>query len=576
VTWVTKAEAPPVSGVTRQPLSPAEGFPRQTEGDPMNTRRVRRIRGTRTARHQFSRNVYRCTLTVFAAVLCAASPSAGQDAVDLYDQTEAMLGWDPAPGPVAGYYVVVTRNDGTPTVDGVVTDTRATIQAELGDSIVVTVNAFDAAGVPGPMSDPSPMIRFNATPDEPPVEPPVEDPPVEPPVEDPPEEPPVEDPPVEPPVVAHAVPDDFTGNGSSDLLLTGELGFALWGLDPGAPPEELTPAEPVSPWRHAGSGDLDGNGAMDLVLQNDGSGDLVAMLFSAGNVTGGGLIDIEPGAGSGLWRVVGIADLDGDGRDDLVRRNTAGVQIVFMSGTAPTSSLQLDAGANETEIASIGDLDADGVDELVWFDEATRTLTLWDLRGDVVDVTPLAELGDGWRAIGAGDFDGDGADELFAHHDSGSLEAWRLDGPAILETLPLPAAPGATPLAVGDYDGDGNADLALHERATNRIVGWLSDGSGLSEELLLAPEEWAPPASDGLAARLCAADIDGDRKLTEVDRAAIVSCLGAPAIGDCATSDLDGNGHVADRDVAILDEHWRSRVCQGPAKPPKGKGKGRQ
>jgi hypothetical protein len=531
----------------------------------MNTRRVRRIRGTRTARHHFSYNAYRRALIVFAAALCAASPSTGQDAVDLYDQTEATLGWDPAPGPVEGYYVVVTRNDGEPTVHGVVTDTRATVQAEIGDSVVVTVNAFDAAGVPGPMSDPSPMIRFNATPEDPPVEPPVEDPPEEPPVE----EPPVEDPPVEPPVVARTVPDDFTGNGSSDLLLTGELGFALWGLDPGAAPEELTPAEAVSPWRHAGSGDLDGNGATDLVLQNDGSGDLMAMLFSAGNVTDGGLIDIEPGAGSDLWRVVGIGDLDGDGRDDLVRRSVEGVQIVFMSGIDPAASLQLGAGANETEIASIGDLDGDGVDELVWVDEAKRALTLWDLQGDAVDVTPLAELGDGWRAIGAGDLDGDGAAELFAHHDTGSLEAWRFDGPAILETLPLPAATGATPLAVGDYDGDGNADLALHERASNRIVGWLSDGSGISEELLLAPEEWAPAATSGLAARLCAADVDGDRRLTEVDRAAIVSCLGTPATGDCATSDLDGNGHVADRDIAILDDHWYDRVCRGV----KGKGK---
>jgi hypothetical protein len=497
-----------------------------------------------------------------------AAPGAAQETIDLYDTTEANLGWAPADGPVSGYYVVVARNGGDPAVDAIVTEASATITAELGDSIVVTVNAYDDTGVPGPASQPSPMIRFNAssgddgTGDPPPPD--EDDPPV--------------DPPVEPPVVAHAMPDDFTGNGTSDLLLSGEHEFALWGLDPGAPPEDLTPTQPASSWRHAGTGDLDGNGAMDLVMENDGTGDVMAMLFADGDVIDGGLIDLEPTTGSHHWRVVGMGDLDGDGRDDLVRRSTTGnqAQLVFMTGIQPASTRQLEAGPGETQIASIEDLDADGVDELVWLDPTRRTLSLWDMQGDVAEVATLAELGDGWQVIGAGDFDGDGAADLFARHGTGPLEVWRLSGAAIFETLPLPDTNDASPLSIADFDGDGLADLALRKHGTNDIVSWYSDGAGVGEGLLLTSNEWAPPATDGLADRLCAADVDGDGRIRGADRSALESCLGQPASGDCAFADLDGNGYVSDQDLAILNEYWGSRVCQKADSPPgKGYGKGK-
>jgi hypothetical protein len=493
------------------------------------------------------------------SILCAASPSAAQDAIDLYGTSEAMLGWDPAPGPVSGYYVVVQRNGQEPAVDGVVTDTRATIQADFGDAIVVTVNAFDEAGVPGPTSDPSPTIRFHASSDGGSGPPDGGDPPPDDGGDPPPDG---GDPPIEPPVTQSAAADDFTGNGTSDLFLRSGDEFTIFSLDTADAPVELTVPTPAPSWYHAGTGDLDGNGTMDLVVASDAMETAVALLFTDGVITDGGVMNLD--VGTEYWPIVGMGDLDGDGRDDLVRRDTDSnrAELVFMRGMEPNSRLELEADPSETAIAAIDDLDGDGIDEIVWLDAARQKLSLWDLHGEAADAVLLAELGAGWRVIGAGDFDGDGAADLFAHHaGAGQLEVWRLQAGAVSETIALPNAAGFDPVSIGDFDGDGRADLALHEAETQRMVAWYSDGAQVSQGILLEATDWTAPPND--IDRICAADFDGDGVILNPDLAAAWECRGEPGTGVCSFADLDGNGKVTNRDLKVLKKHLGTRACEG-------------
>ena len=57
----------------------------------------------------------------------SALPTSAQQ-IDLFGVTEATLEWSPASGPVTGYYVIVARNGGTPALQGVAKETRATIE----------------------------------------------------------------------------------------------------------------------------------------------------------------------------------------------------------------------------------------------------------------------------------------------------------------------------------------------------------------------------------------------------------------------------------------------------------------
>lgn len=105
-------------------------------------------------------------LGIFALSVALAGPAS---AVDLPGATSATLAWTAASGPVAGYSVYVSRNGASPAgPEQQVTSPRATVSGVLGESLVVWVEAFDASGAPGPVSQSSDSLRFVAAPGAPP------------------------------------------------------------------------------------------------------------------------------------------------------------------------------------------------------------------------------------------------------------------------------------------------------------------------------------------------------------------------------------------------------------------------
>lgn len=100
-------------------------------------------------------------VAIALAVLC--SPTASSALVEIEGETEATLSWADATGPVAGYFVYVSRNGGPQQLYSLVGAPSETIAGEPGDTLVVTVAAFDASGEAGPLSPPSETFRFVAT-----------------------------------------------------------------------------------------------------------------------------------------------------------------------------------------------------------------------------------------------------------------------------------------------------------------------------------------------------------------------------------------------------------------------------
>jgi hypothetical protein len=96
----------------------------------------------------------------------------------------------------------------------------------------------------------------------------------------------------------------------------------------------LTPRAPGDrSWRVIGAGDLNGDGQSELVLQHQVSGDLVAWFMNGATMRTWGYL--SPRAASGTdWSVGAIADLNGDGKSDLVWQHTSGtVAAWLMNGT---------------------------------------------------------------------------------------------------------------------------------------------------------------------------------------------------------------------------------------------------
>jgi len=86
-------------------------------------------------------------------------PAAG---VELAGVTSATLVWEAASGPVAGYYVMVSRDGGPVSTESFSGETVATVSGDVGETLIVQTSAFGSDGVVGPSSVPSEPITFAA------------------------------------------------------------------------------------------------------------------------------------------------------------------------------------------------------------------------------------------------------------------------------------------------------------------------------------------------------------------------------------------------------------------------------
>src|SRR4051794_24390936 len=74
----------------------------------------------------------------------------------------------------------------------------------------------------------------------------------------------------------------------------------------------------TSDWAIAGIADLDGDGKADILWRNITSGEVYEWRLNGTSVTGQGLISYI----TGDWQIAGIGDLNGDGKADVLWRNT--------------------------------------------------------------------------------------------------------------------------------------------------------------------------------------------------------------------------------------------------------------
>jgi hypothetical protein len=334
-------------------------------------------------------------------------------------------------------------------------------------------------------------------------------------------------------------------------------------------------------------GDLDGDGLPDLAVGAPGFGaesagsllGAVYVLLSTNGVVGR---DVDLASDAADVKVVGevdynlgysvaIGDVNHDGRNDLI----------VGAARAPGPSDEAVLGA-----------------VFVFFGRADWPAAL-DTTSDP-DLTIWGEKADGQfgARLAVGDFDGDGADDLFVaapgYEDVGAPSAGKvygfrggtLDGVIDLRQASVQGdveVVGETGgqrlglgLALGDLDGDGYADLAMGapglspplpgSKEGNPGVGYVIRGRALTADLLInlasaAPDvrlSW-PDQTGNLGAALAVGDIDGDglldlaiaapnlpTKSTAGDVFVVHGQYTLPAMIDLSTADLTIRGAQAD------------------------------
>jgi hypothetical protein len=292
--------------------------------------------------------------------------------------------------------------------------------------------------------------------------------------------------------------------------------------------------------------DVDQDGDPDLIVVAAGSlgpPANVTLLINQGGLQGGtpgAFLDDSASRLPPNFRVAalcvraGDVDRDGDpdlfiGADDVGTMNAPNVLLVnqggLQGGTAGTFAPMggFPTGGFETLGAAFADLDGDGFPELVLSNGVDRTTApqpnellrnvgglafVLDAAFTSAAFNPPGENDD----VAAGDFDGDGDQDLFFARDGQSILLRNLGGATFADaTADLPAiAENSTAAVASDFDRDGDVDLFVVNVGTSHLLVNQGRTQGGREGLFATGASPAPAPASFLQLAAAVADVDND------------------------------------------------------------------
>ncbi|HYI52749.1 MAG TPA: FG-GAP-like repeat-containing protein [Microlunatus sp.] len=239
-------------------------------------------------------------------------------------------------------------------------------------------------------------------------------------------------------------------------------------------------------------GDFDGDGLADLVARRSATGALI----------------LHPGTGVGLYGTTAIGaygwnamdviarlgDFDGDGREDVLARQTATGELWLYPGRLTRLATRVRIGTGWSrmrEITPVGDFDGDGRADVTAVDQATGNLYLFPGRGTSFAPRRLIGRG-GWNGMseltGAGDFTRDSRPDLIASSTT-TGELFVYPGTRTGFAPRMRIGTGWKPMrdlaGVGDFDRDGFTDLAAVRSSTGELHLYTGRGNGLRTDEII-------------------------------------------------------------------------------------------
>ena len=230
---------------------------------------------------------------------------------------------------------------------------------------------------------------------------------------------------------------DFNEDGKDDVLLRHEDG--RWFYYPMNGRRHITSQRGLADltrkldWQVAGIGDLNGDGKDDVLLRHEDGRWFYYPMDGRRHITSQrGLADLTRKLD---WRVAGIGDFNGDGKDDVLLRHTDGRWFYYpMDGRRHITSQRGLADLTrklDWQVAGIGDFNDDGKDDVLLRHEDGRWFYYpMDGRRHITSQRGLADLTRklDWRVAGIGDFNEDGKDDVLLRHEDGRWFYYPMDG----------------------------------------------------------------------------------------------------------------------------------------------------
>ncbi|MFP5374248.1 MAG: FG-GAP repeat domain-containing protein [Gammaproteobacteria bacterium] len=275
---------------------------------------------------------------------------------------------------------------------------------------------------------------------------------------------------------------DMRGDGRSDLILVNEAfgHWHYWTMRGALASPIHHRVFDMPGGRYVTTGDFDGDGRTEVVWVSDSDGTMrMTFIDDVGGVNTRTSVKVNIAGG---WRIRAAADIDGDGRDDLILYNEGLQKRAFwlMDG-ARVAFYSEPQDAHMFETAA--DLSHDGTGGVVESNSGAITYRkLLTSRADTA-VTRLGDLASGWWVAGAADIDGNGQSDLIVQNHEG-VAFWILGvNGGVLRYSPGFLQPAGYRLAaIGDYDADGLADLIWARESDGSLLFWKGNGEGFESQ----------------------------------------------------------------------------------------------
>lgn len=254
--------------------------------------------------------------------------------------------------------------------------------------------------------------------------------------------------------------------------------------------------------------------------------------FVGGTVNFGGRVDFATASGT---ESVTIADIDGDGKSDMIVANMNANSISVFRNTSSAGSITtssfaapvtLTTGSNPYSVAT-GDADGDGKIDIVVTNQLSNTVSVFrnnsvtgsitsgsfDTRIDFVTATNPVQ-------VVLADIDGDGKTELVVtNKDASTISVFKnnatsgvINSASFATKVDFAAPADVWGLAVGDIDGDAKTDVVVTGSSGNIVAVYRNTSiTGVVDAGSLSG--YAGYATANFPVSVAISDIDGDGKV---------------------------------------------------------------
>lgn len=278
---------------------------------------------------------------------------------------------------------------------------------------------------------------------------------------------------------------------------------------------------------HARCGDLNGDGRPDLVVSEGGSNGERLFVFQNTSIAAGSFtfsIQTVTLTGKKVKRA-DIADLDNDGKPELIITNQTGNNVTVLVNQSTTASIVFSAapivitvpGAASTDGLAVEDLDGDELPEIITTQFLTQTSNIFILKNTSLpgnisfSYNQTIAISGTVVNLKAGDLDGDGKADIAATQliGSGSVSVFRnTTATAITFGAAISFASDVRPwgLDIGDVDGDGLPDIIISSLEKSlSVMNNKSTPGTLDFSTLIKPTTF-------INRHVSVGDVDGDAK----------------------------------------------------------------